>query len=239
MPPRELVVADLEFGRDLLTLRMDAEGKSKPESPSSLETLMVSGLAWLLRRLEAEPLGWAPECTNPAAARHAGAQRVRGPVSSRSALPAREEIPARVEALLEEVLRHRAPFLRSSQWEVERRHFAALTIQAAQAWRDMLERLGAEVVAAEEWLGGTWSGIAVHGQTDLMLGLPDDRLLVVDYKRSKSTQSPEADAEGVRQPGDPVPGDARERWAQGSPISADARGAARNAAGRSASSTTC
>ena len=60
-PPRELVVADLEFGRDLLALRMDAEGKPKPESPSSLETLMVSGLAWLLQRLEAEPLDWAPE----------------------------------------------------------------------------------------------------------------------------------------------------------------------------------
>lgn len=27
----------------------------------------------------------------------------------------------------------------------------------------------------------------IHGQTDLLLGLPGDRLLVVDYKRSKST----------------------------------------------------
>jgi hypothetical protein len=91
-----------------------------------------------------------------------------------------------VESLLDEVLRQRAPFLRSSQWKVERRHLAAQTILAAQAWRDMLERLGAEVLASEEWLRGTWGGIPVHGQTDLLLGLPDDRLLVVDYKRSKS-----------------------------------------------------
>ena len=78
-----------------------------------------------------------------------------------------------------------APFLRASSWVVERRHFAAQTIKAAQAWREVIAGLGAEVVAAEEWLAGTWSGIAVHGQTDLILALPGERLLVVDYKRSK------------------------------------------------------
>jgi hypothetical protein len=92
-----------------------------------------------------------------------------------------------VEALLEEALRRLAPFLRGSQWTVERRNFAALTTRAALRWRDALEQLGAEVLAAEEWLEGEWHGIAVHGQTDLVLGLPEKRLLVVDYKRSKST----------------------------------------------------
>ena len=52
----------------------------------------------------------------------------------------------------------------------------------------MIAGLGAEVVAAEEWLAGTWSGIAVHGQTDLILALPGERLLVVDYKRSSSSK---------------------------------------------------
>jgi hypothetical protein len=42
------------------------------------------------------------------------------------------------------------------------------------------------VLASEAWLKGEWSGIAVHGQTDLILGLPGNRLLVVDYKRSSS-----------------------------------------------------
>ena len=79
-----------------------------------------------------------------------------------------------------------APFLRASQWQVERRHFESETIKAAQAWRDVLVQLGAEILASEAWLQGTWSGIPIHGQTDLLLGLPGDRLLVVDYKRSKS-----------------------------------------------------
>jgi len=71
---------------------------------------------------------------------------------------------------------------------VERRHFLAQTTQAALAWREALEQLGAEVLAHEEWLLGEWCGITVHGQTDLILGLPGDRLLVVDYKRSKSSK---------------------------------------------------
>ena len=91
-----------------------------------------------------------------------------------------------MEALLDEVLKRLAPFLRSSQWSVERRNFAALTTKAALAWRDTLEQLEAEVLASEAWLKGEWSGIAVHGQTDLILGLPGNRLLVVDYKRSSS-----------------------------------------------------
>jgi ATP-dependent helicase/nuclease subunit B len=63
-PPRAIVMEDLEFGRDLLALRGMPEGKPKPESPSSLETLMVSGSRGCCG-LEAEPLEWAPESANP------------------------------------------------------------------------------------------------------------------------------------------------------------------------------
>jgi hypothetical protein len=147
---------------------------------------MVSGLAWLLRAVDAEPVAWAPESANPLVLGSVVHEIFEDLFAPRVALPAREEIPARVEALLDEVLKRLAPFLRSSQWSVERRNFAALTTQAALAWRDTLEQLGADVLASEAWLKGEWSGIAVHGQTDLILGLPGDRLLVVDYKRSSS-----------------------------------------------------
>ena len=59
--PRAINAEDIQFDFDLMTLRSDASGNVRPESPSSLETLMVSRLAWLLRRINAEPLGWAPE----------------------------------------------------------------------------------------------------------------------------------------------------------------------------------
>jgi hypothetical protein len=185
-PPRALHVEDLQFDRDLVALRVDEDGQPKPESPSSLETLMVSRLAWLLRRLEAEPLEWAPEAASPALLGTVAHEVFEGLFAPDVSLPSREELPERVEAALDDVLKRIAPFLRGSQWTVERRHFSAQTIKAAQAWRDTIEQLGAEVVAAEEWLAGRWSDIAVHGQTDLILGLPGNRLLVVDYKRSSS-----------------------------------------------------
>lgn len=185
-PPRVMQVEDLQFERDLVALRVDEEGQPKPESPSSLETLMVSRLAWLLRRLDAEPLEWAPEGVNPALLGTVAHEVFEGLFAPGVTLPTREELPGRVEAALDDVLKRIAPFLRASQWTVERRHFTAQTIKAAQAWSDTIEQLGAQVVAAEEWLAGRWSDIAVHGQTDLILGLPGNRLLVVDYKRSSS-----------------------------------------------------
>jgi hypothetical protein len=96
------------------------------------------------------------------------------------------------------------------QWSVERRNFAALTIKAALAWRDTLAQLGAEVLASEEWLKGEWSGIAVHGQTDLILGLPGGSAAGGGLQALELAQATDADAEGVRQPGEPVSGDDRE-----------------------------
>ena len=129
--------------------------------------------------------------------------------------PDPSEIPGRVESMLDDAIRRLAPFLRASQWQVERRHFTAETIKAALAWRDVLARLGAEILASEAWLQGTWSGIPIHGQTDLLLGLPGDRLLVVDYKRSKSTSRRPAHGERLRLSGEPLPGNAGKWWPQG------------------------
>ena len=185
--PRTLHAEDLNFDRDLLALRTDKEGQLKPESPSSLETLMVSRLAWLLRRLEAEPLLWAPESADVALLGTLAHKVFEDLFRPGEAPPDPSEIPGRVESMLDDAIRRLAPFLRASQWQVERRHFTAETIKGALAWRDVLARLGAEILASEAWLQGTWSGIPIHGQTDLLLGLPGDRLLVVDYKRSKST----------------------------------------------------
>jgi len=185
-PPRGLVAEDLEFGRDLVALRRYKDGTPKPESPSSLETLMVSPFAWLLKRLEAKPLAWAPESSTPTLLGTIAHDVFKELFSPGAPLPTRAEIPARVEGLLEEALRRFAPFLRSAQWKVERRHLATQMVEAAGHWRDTLAALEARVLAPEEWIAGTWKKLAVHGQTDLILELPGGRVLVVDYKRSKS-----------------------------------------------------
>jgi ATP-dependent helicase/nuclease subunit B len=184
-PPRALLAKDLEFGRDLLALRTDAAGNPKPQSPSSLETLMVSRLAWLLRHLDAEPLAWAPESSNPMLLGSVAHHVLECLFAPGRPLPDETQIRDSIETHIDEAVRQMAPFLRGALWQVEMRHFKELTTRAALAWRTVLNHLDAEVLACEAWLQGSWAGVPIHGQTDLILGLPGGRLLVVDYKRSK------------------------------------------------------
>ena len=55
------VPSSLDLGGDLRTLRVDEEGRPKPQSPSRLETLMASPLLWILRELGAEDRSWVPD----------------------------------------------------------------------------------------------------------------------------------------------------------------------------------
>ncbi len=185
-PPRALTANDIQLDRDLLSLRTDSEGNLKPESPSSLETLMVSRLAWLLRRLRAEPLGWAPEGANVMLLGTLAHQVFEELFQRGHPPPEREEITERVSVLLDDAIRQHGPFLRAAQWQVERRHLAAGITKAALAWREVVQTLGAEILGSEEWLEGKLDGIPIHGQADVLLGLSDNRLLVVDYKRSSA-----------------------------------------------------
>ncbi len=42
------------------------------------------------------------------------------------------------------------------------------------------------MIGAEQWLKGVYKGIPLRGQSDLLLKLPSNKLLVVDYKKSSS-----------------------------------------------------
>lgn len=184
--PRSLQCTSLALDRDLIGLRRDRSGNPRPESPSSLETLLVSPLAWLLRRVGAEPVNWAPETAGPSVLGslvHGAFERIFRPDA---ALPERASLESRTSATLDDVALQQAPFFRNPKWRVERMHLSEQAGRAAATWGGALEVLGAEVLASEVWLQGNWSGIGIHGQADLILGLEGDRLLVVDYKWSQS-----------------------------------------------------
>ncbi len=185
-PPRELYSAGLRFGRDLLALRTDKAGNLRPESPSGLETLLVSPLAWLLRRVLAEPLQWAPEEANPAVLGNLAHGVFEDLFPPGQGLLKDEEIGGRAAAALEGRIQQHAPFFRSPHWRVERRDLAAGTARAAKAWRRVLDELGATVLGNEQWLRGEALGIPIVGKADLVLGIGNDYALIVDYKWSKS-----------------------------------------------------
>ena len=185
-PPKELYSAGLRLGRDLLALRTDKAGNLRPESPSSLETLLVSPLAWLLRRVQAAPLQWAPEAADPAVLGNLAHGVFEDLFPPGRGLLKDEEIGGRVAAALEGRIQQHAPFFRSPHWRVARRELAAGTARAAKAWRRVLDELGATVLGNEQWLRGEALDIPVVGKADLVLGIGNDHALIVDYKWSKS-----------------------------------------------------
>jgi ATP-dependent helicase/nuclease subunit B len=182
--PTVRVAGDLELGRNLLKVRVDAEGKPKPESPSSLETMMVSPLAWLLTRVGAEPLGWAPEGVDVLLLGSLSHRVFERMFAQGGDLPARKAIPRQVEALLQQIIQQEAPFMAGAQWQVECKLLQSELTRAALAWHEVLTRLGAQVLGTETWLYGSLDKLPIHGQADALLGLPGKRALVVDYKKS-------------------------------------------------------
>ena len=186
VPPRSFKKEEIRLGRDLLGLRADSEGRVRPESPSGLEMPLVSPLGWLLRRLNAEPLQWAPESDSPRVVGtlvHGVFEELFRP---RAALPGPDEIDKQVATMLDNAAGQHAPFFRGPQWHVERRNLMRRAARAASSWRAVLVELGAEVLATEQWLEGEWAGVPIHGKADLILGLADNKVLIVDYKWSKS-----------------------------------------------------
>lgn len=187
VPPRVFDITDLSLGRDLLTLRLDGDGNPKPESPSSLETLTVSPLAWLFRTLNAEPSSWEPESLGPMPAgtiAHAVFEDLFQPEQD---LPDEAAITTLVPQLLDKAVLNRMPILRSSAWQVERSNLERDIRLAALRWREILGGLNVRILGNELWLQGKLGDLFIHGGADCLLALPDKRLIVVDFKKSRST----------------------------------------------------
>jgi hypothetical protein len=182
VPPRPAVIKDLALGRSLLAR---ADGSPRSETPSTLETLMASPLAWILSREDLLPLSWAPEELDPATKgtlAHAVFEALFRPGKD---LPSPSVIRSSVPRLLAEAFTKICPFLHGEEWYVERRNLRRDVEEAALGWREILEQAGAKVLGAEVGLAGTFDGLPVRGRADLLLGLPAGRLYVVDYKKSR------------------------------------------------------
>jgi hypothetical protein len=185
--PRVIDAADLQLERNLLEVRKDKDGNSKPESPSGLEKMMVSPLAWLLSRLGIESKSWSPEEFDvliQGTLAHFVFEKLFAPDSS---LPTEKMILDDSQSILDDGILKFAPYLRGQQWKIERENLLNGVVKAALAWRNTLDSLDATVLGCEQWLKGKFSGIAIHGQADAIVRLDDGQILVVDYKRSSST----------------------------------------------------
>jgi len=174
----------LHLDRDLLRRRLAEDGLMRPQSPSRLETLLVSPLAWSLSEFGAEPVTWAPEGLNIMVAGTIAHDVLEFLFPKDTPLPDHDQIETAVPELLMAAIRKYAPFLQRSIWAVEREGLTRDIRIAAHAWRDTLEALGARVIDNEIDLRGEALGILLRGRADCLLQLPDGSLLVVDHKKS-------------------------------------------------------
>jgi hypothetical protein len=174
----------LRLGHDLLRRRLADDGRMRPQSPSRLETLMVSPLAWSLSEFGAEPVTWAPDGLNVMVAGTIAHDVLEFLFPKDAPLPDHDQIDAEVLELLSSAIRKYAPFLQRSIWAVEREGLLRDISTAAHAWRNTLEGLGACVIDNEIGLQGEALGILLRGRADCLLQLEDGSLLVVDHKKS-------------------------------------------------------
>jgi hypothetical protein len=180
------VPAHYEFDLDLLSLRKKDDGTPRAQSPSRLEKLLISPLAWVLAELGAEHISWQPEALDVmlrGSLAHEVFERLFPPGKDH---PSDEVIEEKVPELLLERIRAIAPFLQTSAWAVERNTLEAEITKSAKHWSMVLKSLDAEIVGNEFWLSGTLFDHPVHGKADCLLRLPDGQPIVVDYKKSSS-----------------------------------------------------
>lgn len=185
-PEQMPIPVHFELGFDLLAIRKKDDGTPRPQSPSRLEKLLVSPLAWLLGELGASHLSWQPETLDimlRGSLAHEVFERLFQPGTD---FPDDAAIKARVPEILMDRIRQQAPFLQSATWMVERSALEAEIIKAARHWSMVLRSLGAEVVGNEFWLNGALFEHPVHGKADCLLRLPNGQPIVVDYKKSSS-----------------------------------------------------
>lgn len=196
IPARLPEIKDLKLDNNLLEISKNHDGSVRPQSPSSLETLMTSPLAWLLNRAGLEPKEWEPEkldVMSKGTLAHAVFENLFAPGQP---LPAEEEVRQRVPTLLLEAIISIRPFLNRPEWRVERYHLEKETLTAALRWREVLAAIGAKVLGVEVWLTGFLNQQPIHGSADLLLELPDGKIFVVDYKKSSSKKRKERMGKG-------------------------------------------
>lgn len=178
----------IRLNRDLLALRTRQDGTPAPQSPSRLETLLVSPLAWLLAELDAEDRLWAAEEWDVLRAGSVAHDVIEHLFPKAAPLPSPVEIEARLPALLDEAIRRHAPFLAGDAWQVERETALREARAATLRWRKALDDNNLTIVENELKLLGQAHGIALAGRTDCLLRFPDGRILIVDHKKSATAK---------------------------------------------------
>lgn len=169
-------------------LRKSDDGAIRPQSPSRLEMLLVSPLAWLLGEIGAEDRTWRPESLDVLTL----GSLIHGTLETlfpEGASGLNETtIRAGFPAAFERAIAQTAPWLAGEGWVTERTNLAREALDTAITWGRFLAENGAHIRRVETTLSGLYhQNLPIHGRADCLLDLADGRIMVVDHKRSSSS----------------------------------------------------
>ncbi|MBD9541426.1 PD-(D/E)XK nuclease family protein [Ensifer sp. ENS04] len=179
--------SEIDIPGDPFALRKAADGAAKSQSPSRLETLLVSPLGWLLGEIGAEDRTWVPESLDVLTLGklvHSTLETLFPEGAS-----GLDETAIRVgfPAAFETAITQSAPWLVGDNWVSERTNLAREALEAALNWGRFLIDNGARVRRVETLLSGAYHHLSINGRADCLLDLADNRVMVVDHKRSSSS----------------------------------------------------
>lgn len=172
---------DLQLDPEVIKkARLNADGTPKPESPSSLEKLMQSPLAWLLYRLGIKSRRWKPQTPDIS---------VKGIVAHRVFelfQPHQNETwsEALFDRLFDRAVREKAAFLDSSQWRLKRTELRNRVFRALNDFAAWCQQEGWTVSEVELELQGELWNTPLKGFVDAVL-TQGNQALILDYKTSK------------------------------------------------------
>lgn len=171
-------------GTDLLRVRHDDEGRMLPQSPSRLETLLVSPFSWLLDELDAKDRTWAPETLDVMTLGTIIHQVLEDAFPENVPVLEVDALEAALPDILDTAIKKHARWLSGASWATERQSLLGEALEVARTWTGFLNETGATILHNEIELAGDHGGLLLHGKADCLLRLPDGRILVVDHKRS-------------------------------------------------------
>lgn len=177
--PRTLITEELNFAQNIFELRKNDDGSLRPESPSSLEKLMISPLGWFFYRQDLEPKTWAVQELDVATQgtiAHGVFEDCFCPTNPSHDLSG-------IGAVIERRIEQYAPFLSQAHRRLDYEQLHSSILKSANEFKALLTHCEASVESTERQLRGEIFDIPVAGRTDAILNIAGKKL-VLDYKKS-------------------------------------------------------
>ena len=179
MPTLTGALDHLELNQSLIGIYRGQDGEERPESPSSLEKMMLSPLAWLLSRLRIESDQWETASLKPSVSGIIAHQVFEDYAERQD----QEWSEADAKTWFENAVNKHGSFLNGSEFALAKQQLGNDVVKALAALHEWLQEEGWRIAATEKPLSGTEFGIAVKGKTDAVLQKGDD-ILILDYKNA-------------------------------------------------------